>query len=535
MSQSLTLLMAQINPTVGAVELNSNKMTGIITSHQHNHDIILFPELSLTGYPLEDMLFRDQLFTKIEAALKDIAACTTNCYVIVGHPSRQNEILHNTASIFFNGQCVAQYHKQHLPNYGVFDEKRYFTPGDPKPCLFTVKGYRIGLCICEDLWQAGPVDQMINGKAQVLLSMNASPFDVTKYEQRLTLVKQYAKRGLAVVYVNLVGGQDELVFDGQSFAFDNQGQLRARAPVFSEHLQTLTFHNNQMTSDISPLLEKPALLYQALMCGLRDYVNKNNFPGVLLGLSGGVDSALTLAIAVDALGPSRVFAVLMPSRYTADISNQDALAQLKLLNVDHITLPIEAIFNTVLTTLEPAFTGRSPDTTEENIQARIRGVLLMALSNKTGKMLLTTSNKSEAAVGYATLYGDMCGGFAVLKDVLKTTVYTLAHYRNALSLIIPERVLTRAPTAELAPNQTDQDNLPEYAVLDAIIQCYMDDRLDADAIIKLGYPKDIVLQVIKLIIRNEYKRRQAPPGVKITPCSFGRDWRYPITNGYNCD
>ncbi|MDP3705649.1 MAG: NAD+ synthase [Legionellaceae bacterium] len=531
MPPSLTLLMAQINPMVGAVALNSDKIINIITTHQHNHDVIIFPELSLTGYPLEDVLFRDQLYTKIETSLKAIAACTASCYVIVGHPSRDQDVLHNTASLFFNGQRVAQYHKQHLPNYGVFDEKRYFTPGDSSPCLLTIKGYRIGLCICEDLWHPGPADQIIDSKAHVLISMNASPFDVNKHEQRLALAKQYAQRGVAIVYVNLVGGQDELVFDGQSFALDNQGRLCARASVFSEHLQTITMRDHTMTSNITPLLEQSALVYQALVCGLRDYVNKNHFPGVLLGLSGGVDSALTLAIAVDALGPSRVLAVVMPSRYTADISNQDALAQLKALNVDHLTLPIEPAFNTILTTLEPAFAGRPQDTTEENIQARIRGILLMALSNKTGNMLLTTSNKSESAVGYATLYGDMCGGFAVLKDVLKTTVYLLAHYRNGLSPIIPERVLTRAPSAELAPNQTDQDNLPEYAVLDAIIQCYMDDGLDADAIITLGYPKDVVLRVITLIIRNEYKRRQAPPGTKITPCSFGRDWRYPMTNG----
>jgi len=531
MPQSLALLMAQINPTVGAIEQNTAKVIHIITTHQSNHDLILFPELTLTGYPPEDLLFRDELFVQLDQALKTIAASTHHCHIIVGHPSRQGSLIYNTASIFFKGHCVAQYHKQRLPNYGVFDEQRYFTSGDQESCLLTIKGYRLGLCICEDLWQSGPVEQLMQHQAQLILTMNASPFDITKHDQRLALLKQYARQGAAMVYVNLIGGQDDLVFDGCSFAIDAHGHLQAQAPAFAECLQTLTYCDGQIVSDITPPLDHDALIYQALICGLRDYVNKNNFPGVLLGLSGGIDSALTLAIAVDALGPSRVFAALMPSRYTADMSLEDALAQLKALHVEHVTLPIETSFNALLTTLQPAFVNDEAGITEENLQARIRGVLLMALSNQTGKMLLTTSNKSETAVGYATLYGDMCGGFAVLKDVLKTTVYQLARYRNSLSQVIPERVLIRPPTAELALNQTDQDSLPDYATLDAIIQHYMDDNLDADAIIQLGYPDETVKRVIQLIVRNEYKRRQSAPGVKITPCAFDRDWRYPITRG----
>lgn len=534
MQNSLTILMAQINPIVGAVLSNAKAIIEIIASQQDNHDIILFSECVLTGYPPEDLLFRKQFFIEIDEALKSIANITKDCHVIIGHPSRKNNLLYNSSSIFFKGSCIYEYHKQKLPNYGVFDELRYFTPGAPNPCLFTIKNYLIGLCICEDIWQKGPVDMIINHKADILLTINASHFEVNKHEKRQEIAQQYAKQGIAVIYLNQVGGQDELVFDGRSFALDNQGNLKALLGAFIEDLQTITFHDHEIESKIAPPLETSALVYQALVCGLKDYVNKNNFPGVLLGLSGGIDSALTLAIAYDALGPSRVKAVLMPSRYTADISNQDALSQLKSLNVKHLTLPIEDTFNTLQKTLEPAFVGYQQDITEENLQARIRGILLMALSNKTHYMLLTTSNKSESAVGYATLYGDMCGGFAVLKDVLKTMVYTLANYRNSLEPIIPERVLTRAPSAELAPNQTDQDNLPPYAVLDAIIQHYMEHDLDADEIIKLGFTADDVCKVINLITRNEYKRRQAPPGVKISSCAFGRDWRYPLTKHRTC-
>ncbi|MDP3560876.1 MAG: NAD+ synthase [Legionellaceae bacterium] len=533
MPSSLTLLMAQINPTVGAVESNANKIIQIITSQQSKHDIIVFPELALTGYPLEDLIYRDRLFTQIEDALEKIAASAKHCHVVLGHPSKIEKNIFNTASILFKGHRIREYHKQHLPNYGVFDEKRYFTPGKAIPCLFTVKGHRLAICICEDAWERGPVEDVIKSNADILISINASPFELNKYQQRIDLMQHYAKLGLAIVYVNQIGGQDELVFDGRSFAMDSHGDLVAQAPAFTEHLHTITYQHNQFTSDTAPALNEPALIYQALVCGLRDYVNKNNFNEVLLGLSGGIDSALTLAIAVDALGASQVTAILMPSQYTATMSNEDALTQIKLMGVEHLTLSIEKPFETILSILKPAFSDYAVDTTEENIQARIRGMLLMALSNKTGKMVLSTSNKSETAVGYATLYGDMCGGFSVLKDVYKTTVYTLAAYRNSITPVIPERVITRAPSAELAPNQTDQDSLPDYPTLDAIIRHYMEEKLDMAGIVALGYDKEIVLRIINLITRNEYKRRQAAPGVKITPCAFGRDWRYPITKAYS--
>ncbi len=532
MRKPLTLLMAQINPTVGAIEANAEKIMDIISTQQCAHDVIIFPELTLTGYPPEDLLRRDELFTRVNLALKRIMAITKDCHVIVGYPLRENDRCYNTASVLHQGACLATYHKQHLPNYGVFDEQRYFTAGPGIPCLVTINGYLTGLCICEDIWEPGPVEQLVAAGADLMLCVNASPFDWNKYTQRETRLREHAKRGLAIVYVNQIGGQDELVFDGQSLALDGTGNLCARAPAFAIHLQTVTLHDKQIIGEITPLLEKDALIYQALVCGLRDYVDKNHFPGVLLGLSGGIDSALTLAIAVDALGASRVHAIMLPSRYTANMSSEDALKQLQTLNVQHATLSIEPAFNALIETLAPAFVNHAPDTTEENLQARIRGVLLMALSNKTGNMLLTTSNKSETAVGYTTLYGDMCGGFAVLKDVLKTTVYALALYRNTIGPVIPERVIQRPPSAELAPNQTDQDSLPDYAILDAIICGYMDERLSTEDLIARGFNQSDVLCTVKRIKMHEYKRRQAAPGVKVTECAFGRDWRYPITSGF---
>jgi len=532
MPKFLSMLMAQINPTVGAMAANTAKIIDIIKKNQIDHDVIIFPELALTGYPPEDLLFRKKFFHQVDEALNLIKTSTMDCHVIIGHPSLEGSVTYNSSSVFSKGQCIALYHKQHLPNYGVFDEKRYFIKGKDEPCLFSVKGFRIGLCICEDLWQPGPVDQIIDANAGILICINASPFDEHKPSHRESLLRHYAKRGIVIIYVNQIGGQDELVFDGQSLAFDTTGQLCARSKAFEEHLNTVTLKNNQLLGEITASLPREALIYKALVCGLHNYIEKNKFPGVLLGLSGGIDSALTLCIAVDALGASRVHAVMLPSRYTASMSEEDAKQQADSLNIKYSTLPIEPAFQTLLTTLSPVFIGYSKDTTEENLQARIRAVLLMALSNKTGYLLLTTSNKSETAVGYTTLYGDMAGGFAVLKDIMKTTIYALAHYRNTISPVIPSRVLTRAPSAELAPNQTDQDTLPEYDILDAIIYNYMEENLDAEAIIQQGFPAKDVLSVIKRIQQNEYKRRQAPPGIKITTRAFGRDWRYPITSGF---
>ncbi len=535
MQNTLSVLMAQINPMVGAIEQNTQSIIDVILTHQQSHDVIVFPELTITGYSPEDLLCRDELFKRVHHALQAIINITQDCHVIVGHPSFEQNNYYNSASILFNNERIALYHKQHLPNYGVFDELRYFSKGI-QTCLFTIKGFKASVCICEDMWHQGPVEQVVAAGADILFSLNASPFDETKSAQRESLLRQHAQAGLAIVYVNQVGGQDDIVFDGQSMAFDSTGMLCARSKAFETQLQTLTLIE-QSTSllihgHITPQLSHDALIYQALVCGLRDYVEKNKFPGVLLGLSGGIDSALTLALAVDALGASRVHAVMLPSRYTANISSEDALSQLNTQQVPHSTLSIEPAFETLLTTLRPAFNNKTPDITEENMQARIRGLLLMALSNKTGYMLLTTSNKSEAAVGYSTLYGDMCGGFSPLKDVLKTRVYDLARYRNRISAIIPERVIERAPTAELAPNQLDQDSLPDYGTLDAILYAYINERLEANEIIARGYNPDDVRHIIRLIKRNEYKRRQSAPGIKISTCSFDRDWRYPITSGF---
>lgn len=529
--QKLSILMAQVNPKVGAIQQNAAKIIQIIHEHQDTQDLIVFPELVLSGYPPEDLLLRDAFYLQVDEALHEIAKSVKNCHVIIGHPHLAQRQRFNAASVFYQGQNIKIYHKQHLPNYGIFDEARYFTKGKSEPALIEVKGYRLGLCICEDLWQPGPVEQIQEAGADALICINASPFDYNKYESRVKLLEKHAQKGLMIIYVNQVSGQDELLFDGQSLALNEKGEICARAPAFTEALQSIHISAKHIHGQISPLQERSELIYNALVFGTRDYILKNNFPGVLLGLSGGIDSALTLAIAVDAIGADNVHALMMPSRYTAAMSLEDAMKLLQNLKVPHSTFSIEPAFNSLLETLAPAFTSYSADITEENIQARIRAILLMAMSNKTGKMVLTTSNKSETAVGYTTLYGDMAGGFAVLKDLLKTQVYELARYVNRHGEIIPERILTRPPSAELAANQRDQDSLPEYAVLDNIIHGFMEMNLSAKEIIQQGLPPDVVKRVIQLIIANEYKRRQAPPGIKISPRAFGKDWRYPITSG----
>lgn len=532
MTSVINILMAQMNPTVGAIGFNTQKIIQIIQDHQANHDVIVFPELAICGYPPEDFLQRPEFLSQIENALKTIRDITQDCYIIIGHPQIVAGLCYNAVSIFHNAQTETQYFKQQLPNYGVFDEKRYFTPGPAQPCVFIAKNYRIGLCICEDLWQGNAIEVLIQAKIDILITINASPFDYTKPSAREQVILQQAKHAVPVIYVNMVGGQDELVFDGQSLVIDQQGRIVAHAPAFQEACHSVQIKGQKISSHIVPRLDKIPMIYAALVLGLQDYIRKNNIPGVLLGLSGGVDSALTLAIAVDALGPERVLAVLLPSRYSADISSEDALKQATALNVASHNISIEPCFQAILSTVTPLFPQENLGITAENIQARTRAILLMALSNQSGWMLLSTSNKSETAVGFATLYGDMCGGFAVLKDVLKTMVYELAYYRNTLSLVIPDRVLTRAPSAELAPNQTDQDRLPDYAILDAIITEYMEQGLSQVQLLARGYPEADVLQIITLLRFNEYKRRQAPPGTKISPRSFGRDWRYPITERF---
>jgi NAD+ synthase (glutamine-hydrolysing) len=528
----IKLLMAQINPTVGAIHENKNKIIEIIKIKQQDHHIIVFPELSITGYPPEDLLFRKEFHHTVGLALKNIQESTEECYVIVGHPTMAHGECFNSLSIFYKGQRVRLYHKQNLPNYEIFDEARYFRRGHQDPCILEINTHRIGFCICEDLWKSGPGHDLINEGVSTIININASPFDYDKYFKREELMKSYASKGVHIIYVNQTGGQDELLFDGQSFALDKTGNLSVRAPAFEEDLMTVELSKDSLNGPIAPLLGIDELIYKALVCGTKDYIQKNKFPGVIIGLSGGIDSALTLAVAVDALGADKVHAVMMPSCYTASMSNEDALQQIKTLKVSYSTLPINPIFQTINKSLEDEFKGLAADVTEENIQARIRGILLMALSNKTGKMVLTTSNKSESAVGYATLYGDMAGGFGILKDVLKTQVYALAEYRNNQSPIIPNRVITRSPSAELRDNQKDQDSLPEYPILDAIIVSYIENNLTAEEIVHEGFDPLVVDTVIQLIKRNEYKRRQAAPGIKVSPLAFGKDWRYPITNGF---
>jgi len=525
--------MAQVNSTLGNIEANSRIIQTIIAEHQESHDVILFPELCLTGYPPEDLLFRNELHQRVEEQLKLIANATQDCHVIVGHPQLEKERCFNSATVFYQGERIATYDKQCLPNYSVFDEKRYFTAGK-KTGLLTVKSMKLALCICEDIWQEQPALLAKQAGADCILCLNASPFYADKLSLRQEVISKRAKEHqLPIIYVNAVGGQDELVFDGLSFAVDKSGTIKSQSNAFKTSLDTITITKNSLSGEMANIPSVESLIYQALVSGTRDYVTKNGFKGALIGLSGGIDSALTLAIAVDALGHDNVHAVMMPSRYTADMSNEDALLEAQALNTKYSTLPIEPIFKQFLAGLSDEFAGLKTDTTEENIQARVRGTLLMALSNKTGKIVLTTGNKSEMAVGYATLYGDMAGGFAVLKDVPKTLVYRLAKYRNSLSAVIPERVITRAPSAELAEDQADQDSLPDYAILDKILHYYVECNMGVEEICEKGIAAEDVKKIIRLIDINEYKRRQAPPGVRISQRAFGRDWRYPITSGFH--
>jgi len=536
----LRVVMAQLNLLVGAVEKNVEMVlqTCLQARDELHGDVVVFPELTLTGYPPEDLLLRPGLYDRVLRGLEIIKQQIQGIDVVIGYPCRTAEGIFNAASVLRDGAIVATYYKQHLPNYSVFDEKRYFVPGEAA-CVYEVKGYPVGLTICEDIWNPGPVNQAAAAGAGMILNLNASPFHANKVLERENVVRTRIKEtGLPVVYVNLVGGQDELVFDGGSFVMDKAGVVCRRAPEFSHGLYPVDFTDESgrlaplPADDLQPEPEMLAGVYQALVTGVRDYINKNGFRGVVIGLSGGIDSALTLAIAVDAIGAERVEGIAMPSRYTADMSVEDAREEAARLGVEFRIIPIEPVFRTFLDALAEEFAGLPVDTTEENIQARCRGVLLMAVSNKKGKIVLTTGNKSEMAVGYATLYGDMAGGYDVLKDVPKTLVYQLADYRNSVSPVIPQRVIDRPPSAELAPDQKDSDSLPPYEVLDPILEMYVEQDRDADEIIAAGYTEEDVRRVIQLVDRNEYKRRQAPPGVRITRRAFGRDRRYPITSGY---
>ena len=530
---------AQINPTVGDISGNQQLILDYAAQMRAQQvDIVVFPELTLTGYPPEDLLLRPACQQRVDAALQYILSHVRGITLVLGLPGVRDGQRYNMAIALRDGRILAEYRKRHLPNYGVFDEQRYFQAGTAT-ATFTQQGLTFALAICEDLWFPQPAAEAAHAGADWILSLHASPYHQGKAAKRETTLQTLAtQHQVGIVYANQVGGQDELVFDGGSLVINPQGELICRCATFVTtqvriHVDTVgSAISDQTPNLISPSVPTHATIYQALVCGTRDYVRKNGFTQVILGLSGGIDSALTLAIAVDALGAEQVQALLLPSRYTANISNQDAAAQANDLGVAYHSLPIEPAVQAFTTLLDPLFAELPPDTTEENIQARCRGLLLMAVSNKTGALLLTTGNKSELAVGYATLYGDMNGGFAPLKDVPKLTVYALARWRNQQSAVIPQRVIERPPSAELRPNQQDSDSLPDYAILDAIIEQYVEQDHTAADIIAQGFDPATVQRITRLIDRNEYKRRQAAPGIKITRRAFGRDRRYPIANGF---
>lgn len=538
---TLNILMAQINTRVGDFDGNVARILAVAqrAADTHPDAICVFPELTLSGYPPEDLLLRPSIERRVQRALDCLCReLPPDVTVVLGYPAFRSGALMNLAGVVTGGGVVAEYAKRCLPNYQVFDEKRYFAQG-ASVVIVPLGGVQVALSICEDIWEPAPVADAAAAGAQLVLNLNSSPYHRGKQAEREALVARRAQSaGVPIVYVNQVGGQDELVFDGGSFAVDAKGALRVAAPRFveAEHWVGVTLDAaGDVTVDgkHAPQPENElAAIYQALVLGLQDYIDKNGFPGVLLGLSGGIDSALTLAIAVDALGADRVQAIMMPFRYTATMSIDDAATQSRLLGVRHSVISIEAIYDAFMSSLADAFSGRPPDTTEENLQARCRGVILMSISNKTGSLVLTTGNKSELAVGYSTLYGDMAGGFDPLKDVPKTMVYELSRFRNQRSLCIPERVIERAPSAELAPDQKDEDSLPPYPVLDTILERYIENDESADDIVDGGFQREDVERVVGLVDRNEYKRRQAPVGVRITRRGFGRDRRYPITSGW---
>ena len=534
----LSIAMAQFNPIVGDIGGNTLKIIEIVLAAQaKGTDIVVFPELSLIGYPPEDLLLRSSIKTRIERALAQIQDQNFSSLVVLGYPKSVGSKLFNMAGIIQGRELVYEYAKQCLPNYQVFDEYRYFTPGSAVG-TFPYKGVNIGISICEDIWDGGPLSALKESGAELMLNLNGSPFHASKQQMRESLVCLRARElAMPIVYVNQVGGQDELVFDGGSMAVDSLGNIVQRAPLFEQSLLHVEYDkqkNNVVGQALQRCNEKDRLtnIYKALVLGVKDYVTKNGFKGVVLGLSGGIDSALTLAVAVDALGAERVQAVMMPFKYTSQMSLDDAEDEAKSLGVKYSVLGIEPMYTAFMHSLAPVFEGRARDTTEENIQARTRGVMLMAISNKFGYLVLTTGNKSEMAVGYATLYGDMAGGLDVLKDVPKVTVFALARYRNSLSHVIPERVITRPPSAELAPDQKDEDSLPPYEILDQILELYIEQDHSAEEIISRGFNECEVKKILRLVDINEYKRRQAPVGIRISERAFGRDRRYPITNGW---
>lgn len=574
----MKVCLVQMNALVGGIKANLEKILACVAYVEKNGsaDLVVFPELALTGYPPEDLLYRGELYEQVEDALREVAKASTKVDILLGHPTREithsKEIgskaqkrpvegkivgeasFYNSASHFARGQGQATYHKRLLPNYRVFDEKRYFTSG-MQPCVISVAGHSIGISICEDMWRAEPTRSSVDAGADRIININASPFYLGKAEERHQVLSERSKaHSVPILYVNMVGGQDELIFDGHSMAVDETGALSFELPNFAEQMAFVDWQDEKATLVeqvpiaevyrspwfVDPLHVKEAkaplseefALYEALKIGVRDYVFKNGFKGAVIGLSGGIDSALTLCVAVDALGAERVQAVMMPSEYTSQISLDDAEALASNLGVQYSVIGIDDVFNCFNSALSPLFKGTETDTTEENLQARVRGTMLMAISNKFGSLVLTTGNKSELAVGYSTLYGDMAGGYNVLKDVSKHWVYRLSKHCNRDEVVIPERIITRPPSAELRHDQTDEDSLPPYEDLDAILKAYVEDNLDLESIADMGYDLTLVKNIISMVKRNEYKRFQSSPGPRVTHCAFGKDWRFPLTSGF---
>ena len=538
--KKISIGIVQENPIVGDIEGNLQLAINAIDklSKQSSPDIFLFTEMFITGYPPEDLILRDDLLDASYGAVEKLCEVKPESFIVIGYPKKEGDSIFNCAGVLRNKSVITEYKKQELPNYEVFDEKRYFQSGKG-PGIFEVNGLRVGLSVCEDIWHENVIKQLHEKKTDLILNINASPFHLDKIKERKVLISGHAiNYSLPIVYANQVGGQDELVFDGTSMAMDGEGQQILQLEKFKEDYKIVNFTSDQegkLSSEKREEIPEDKELeevYKAMVLGAKDYIQKNNFPGVLIGSSGGIDSALTAAIAADAIGPEKVRTFMLPFKFTSDMSVEDSEKLAVNLGIKHSVIPIGEIYESFTDSLEDEFSGLEPDITEENLQSRCRGVILMALSNKSGELVLTTGNKSETAVGYSTLYGDTAGGFGVLKDVPKTLVYELSRYRNTISHVIPDRIIDRPPSAELAPDQQDSDSLPDYAILDKIIELYVEQDKSKAEIEESGIDKSMVDRVIRLIDLSEYKRRQAPLGVKITSRGFGKDRRYPITNKF---
>lgn len=539
MKNKISIVLAQLDLAVGDISGNTKLIIDSCekAKNQHNADLIIFPELSISGYPPEDLLLHSGFKRRINDALNSIKDEVAGISALIGFPDYNDDSIYNACAVFRDKEEIVKYRKEALPNYSVFDEKRYFT-SDEQPTVFELKGKKIGINICEDIWHKSAAMKAKESGADLIIVINGSPYEKDGQSKRENIVKQRAlQTDLPIVYLNMIGGQDELVFDGASFVMSKNGEIKYRATSFEESMDLFEFDliNNEcvpIKSNISSKLSVAESVYKALVRGTKDYIEKHKFSGVVMGLSGGIDSALTLSIACDAIGSDKVRAVMMPYFFTSAMSLEDAQCQADTLNIKYDILPISSLYDSTVDLLQPIFLNSEKDSTEENIQSRARGLLLMAISNKTGSMLLTTGNKSEMAVGYATLYGDMAGGFAPIKDCTKTMVKKLAKYRNTISEVIPNRVIEREPSAELRENQHDSDSLPPYDVLDPILEAFIEEDLSVEEIVERGFERETVTSILEMVKRNEYKRRQAPPGVRISNRAFGRDWRYPITSGY---